>query len=132
MTLASGLYEKKEDRTAAMELFSVLVAAGRRFVLPKPNEPPTGSMAGASSQNASNASQDKIAHKIAMQVKKKDEKVSGNSEASWKEFIDEYLLSFKFDCLRHAGCMNCGAPDHMMNKDPKPVNVSRAASRHIH
>lgn len=87
MTLATSLYVDPEDRVAANQLASDLVAAGRRVgasaVASQPSSP-------ARRGDASSTAGDRTAHNIAMRFRDASSKFSGNLGEAWMEYVAEY------------------------------------------
>lgn len=87
MTLATSLYVDPEDRVAANQLATELVAAGRRVSgSAAASQPPSPNRRG----DASPAASDRTAHNIAMRFRDSSSKFSGNLGEAWMEYVAEY------------------------------------------
>lgn len=87
MTLATSLYVDPEDRVAANQLATELVAAGRRAGgSAAASEPPSPARRGDAHPSAS----DRTAHNIAMRFRDPASKFSGNLGEAWMEYVAEY------------------------------------------
>ncbi|CDF36767.1 unnamed protein product [Chondrus crispus] len=92
MTLAHGLYEETEDTQAAIEMAREIIAAGRRQ---RPHAPSSSSHGEQSPVPRTSGSfstpTEKVAHNVAMRMKEKEKKFSGDLGESWMEYVDDYL-----------------------------------------
>ncbi|GAB0496835.1 hypothetical protein MMPV_008156 [Pyropia vietnamensis] len=87
MTLATSLYVDTEDRVAATQLASDLIAAGRR--LSGGGAAPLPSSSGQRDE-APSTTNDRLAHNIAMRFRDGSCKFSGNLVEAWMEYVAEY------------------------------------------
>lgn len=90
LTLASQLYEEREDTQAAMEIANLLVAAGRRTRRTDTETNPPSKSTPANIPFTS-VPHNKAAHNVAMRLKDRENKFSGSLEESWMEYVDEYM-----------------------------------------
>ena len=95
MTLAHVLYEEPEYTQAAIDMARDIVAAGRRSRSNTPGSSRRG-LSQPISQSTNMASpnhtsSEKVAHNVAMRLKDKDQKFSGDLGESWMEYVDDYL-----------------------------------------
>ena len=96
MTLAHNLYEEGEDREAAIEIVTDIIAQGRRNRMASTRREDSVSLShlSASPEEASSSPQaqaNRAAHNVAMRLKDNEKKFSGELGESWMEFVDEYL-----------------------------------------
>ena len=95
MTIATDLYEDQEDVNAATEMAKAIVMAGRR-TSPQNLDRQTGENSSAVRStnqiggSAGNGLGDKTAHNIAMRLKERDKKFSGDLGESWAEYVADY------------------------------------------
>lgn len=105
MTLAHSLYEEPEDTQVAIEIAQSIIVAGRRVRTDltrqsQLNQAPASLTAGASgAHHGTNA--ERLAHNVAMRLKDKDKKFSGDLGESWMEFVDDYLQMCRDYSLTH-------------------------------
>ena len=87
MTLPYGIYEEPEDTQAAIDMAREIVAAGRRSRSNAPGSSKRGlSQPIPQSTNVTSpnhTSSEKVAHNVAMRLKDKDKKLSGDLGESW-------------------------------------------------
>lgn len=94
MTLASNVYDDTEDKEAAILIVKDIMANGR-----KPKGTTTNQQGNISISNVPLSSQEspaplsmeRVPHNVAMRLRDKDKKFSGELGESWMEFVDEYL-----------------------------------------
>lgn len=93
MTLANNIYEEQEDRQAAVDIVSEIVAAGRRMRadLSQTDSNRRESPQATTTQVHTSSAPDRVAHNVAMRLKERDKKFSGPLGESWMEYVDEYL-----------------------------------------
>lgn len=90
MTLAHNVYEKQEEKFAAVCLVRNVIASGRRQQdLPTSGDNKPAAPLRAPAPLHSNSSPDKRAHNIGMRLKDRDKKFSGSIGECWQEFVDE-------------------------------------------
>lgn len=94
MTLATNVYDEGEDREAALDIVRDIISQGRRNRLAATRHQDVGSISNITASNqegTSSISSDRVAHNVAMRLKDKEKKFSGELGESWLEFVDEYL-----------------------------------------
>ena len=89
MTLATNLYEDDDDQSAAVEIVRSIIASGRRNQAPA-QLTPTQSTTQQSIGATPSTSAEKVAHNMAMRLKDRDKKFSGDVGECWQEYVDEY------------------------------------------
>ena len=95
VTLAHGLYEEPEDTQAAIDMAREIVAAGCRSRSNAPGSSRRGlSQPISQSTNVTSpnhTSSEKVAHNVAVRLKDKEKKFSGDLGESWMEYVNDYL-----------------------------------------
>lgn len=92
--MVHGLYEEGEDREAAADMTTLIIANGRPVQIYLRNtslQPVTASdQTGSAPIGQVSYANERLDHSVAMRLKDADQEFSGDIGESWLEFVDKY------------------------------------------